>query len=105
MQATSETFQSLVLDVTKPVLVDFGATWCGPCKSLARDLPNIEKQIGNSVNIVTVDIEDSYDIAQKYGIKSVPCSVIFSQGEEKGRILGYSTQDNFIEKVNEIIKD
>ena len=104
MEIIKTKFEELLKDSTTPFLVDFGATWCGPCQNLKRALPDIEKNYENKMQIFTVDIDDNYELAQKYGIRSVPTSIVFDNGKEKGRIPGYSDSTRYIQEVDSILE-
>ena len=72
----------------KPVLVDFTAAWCGPCKMMAPVLEDVKKKIGDKGTIVKVDIDNNQQFATSMGISAVPTFVIFQQGKEKWRHAG-----------------
>lgn len=78
------------------VLVDFYATWCGPCKMLESELESIEDKI----KIVKVDIDKFQKLTQEYRIMSVPTMVFFKDGEKKEEIVGYHTSDELLEVIN-----
>ena len=82
---SSSDFQSKVLDAQGPVLVDFFATWCGPCKMLAPTLDEVAAETAGKAAVYKLDIDQSPDIAQKYGVMSVPTLMVFENGEEPGR--------------------
>ena len=87
-QVTSETFEEEVIKSSLPVLVDFNATWCGPCKMLA---PTIEKMVGEyegKAKVVALDIDENGEIAAKYGVMSIPTLIVFKGGEEVNRSVG-----------------
>jgi len=79
-KATSETFAE-ILKTDKPVLVDFHATWCGPCRMIAPFLDEIAEEMQEEAVIVKVDIDECPAIAQKYSVMSVPTLILFKQGE------------------------
>ncbi|SFJ38156.1 thioredoxin family protein [Planctomicrobium piriforme] len=74
-------FQKTVLDNPKPVLVEFGAAWCGPCKQLAVVLRDIEKNYGEKIDVVKIDIDEKPDLADLYGIDAVPVLMVFQDGK------------------------
>lgn len=78
---TDENFESEVLKSDKPVLVDFWAQWCGPCKQLAPVLDQLAGELGEQVSIGKVNIEDSPEVPTKYGIRGVPTMILFKNGE------------------------
>ena len=82
------------------VLVDFFATWCGPCKMLAPILENAEKEIGDKAKIFKMDVDEAGDIAQSFGIMSVPTMIIFKDGKEAERLIGLRQQHQIIEAIN-----
>ena len=85
----SADFQGTVLDSTTPVLVDFSATWCGPCRVLEPVLKQLDDEL-EAIKFVKVDIDESGDIAQKYAVTSVPTLIVFKGGEESARKVGGS---------------
>ena len=85
---TDATFAAEVLDSDKPVLVDFWADWCGPCKMIAPALEEISEELGEQVQIVKMDIMESTDTPAKYGVQSIPLMVLFKNGEPVAQKLG-----------------
>lgn len=85
---TDATFAADVLGSDKPVLVDFWADWCGPCKMIAPALEEISDELGEQVRIVKMDIMESTDTPAKYGVQSIPLMVLFRNGEPVAQKLG-----------------
>ena len=85
---SSSDFQSKVLDAQGPVLVDFFATWCGPCKMLAPTLDEVAAETAGKAAVYKLDIDQSPDIAQKYGVMSVPTLMVFENGQVKNQAVG-----------------
>ena len=85
---TDATFAAEVLCSDKPVLVDFWADWCGPCKMIAPALEEISEELGEQVQIVKMDIMESTDTPAKYGVQSIPLMVLFKNGEPVAQKLG-----------------
>lgn len=85
---TDASFANDVLNSDKPVLVDFWADWCGPCKMIAPALEEISEELADKVTIAKVDIMDSTDTAAKFGVQSIPLMVLFKNGEPVAQKLG-----------------
>ncbi|MEC7400320.1 MAG: thioredoxin, partial [Pseudomonadota bacterium] len=78
---TDSSFQSDVLESDKPVLVDFWADWCGPCKMIAPALEELSDELGDKVTIAKMDIMENPDVPGKMGVQSIPYLVLFKNGE------------------------
>jgi thioredoxin 1 len=87
-KVSDSTFASEVLKSTSPVVVDFWAEWCGPCRSIAPALEEISGSLGDKVKIVKLNVDENPQTAAKYGIQSIPTLMIFKNGQEASRQIG-----------------
>jgi thioredoxin len=85
---TESTFQQEVLESDRPVLVDFWAEWCGPCHAVAPILDQIAGERGDELRLVKVNIDEEPELAQRYGIMSIPTMILFEDGQPKAAALG-----------------
>jgi len=88
---TTENFQAEVLGSDQPVLVDFWAGWCGPCRAMAPSLDALAERFEGRATIGKVEIDEHPDVAETYGIRSIPTLVVFQKGEEVKRFVGVTS--------------
>ncbi len=85
-----------IIQQSKPTLVDFFATWCGPCRMQAPILEEVKKTLGDKVNIIKIDIDQNQPVAQRYNVQSIPTLIVFKGGEALWRAVGVQ-QANILE--------
>ena len=87
-------FEKEVLGSGKPVLVDFWADWCAPCRMLAPTVDALAEQYVESASVVKINVDESPSTAQRYGLKGIPTLILFSQGKEVERIVGLTGKES-----------
>lgn len=92
VKITKDNFEKEVLNSSIPVLADFNAEWCGPCRMLGPILEEVAKK-SDSYKIVSINIDDEDELAEKFNVSSIPCLVLFKDGQEVSRSVGLRPQD------------
>jgi len=102
LEITDQNFDSVVAQ-GKPVVIDFWATWCGPCKRLAPVIEELAAQYDGKAAVCKCDIEDNTDMTDKFGIMNVPTVVFLKDGKEVDRIVGIAGKNVYEEKINSML--
>jgi thioredoxin len=97
IEVDDSSFETEVLAAEVPVLVDFGAPWCPPCKQLLPIVERVASETAGRAKVVTVDTDASPRTAQRYGIRGVPTLVVFRNGEKTAQHLGATTRERLLE--------
>jgi thioredoxin 1 len=98
---TDESFEKDVLQSGKPVLVDFWAEWCGPCKQIAPALEQIASELGEHVTVAKLNIEESPTTPSRYGVRGIPTMMLFKDGQMASMKVGAMPKQKIVEWLNE----
>jgi thioredoxin 1 len=96
-------FTTEVLETAKPVVVDFWAEWCGPCKALTPVLEEIASDIGEGASVVKINVDENQELAQKYGIRGIPTLIFFKNGEIKKTLVGNQPKTEIMKSLQELL--
>jgi len=97
---TEAVFETEVLKSTLPVMVDFTAIWCGPCKMLDPVVTQLSQEWGGKVKVVKLDVDDNTNLAVQYGVMGVPTLILFINGKPVQRLSGYQSKDRILSKFS-----
>ncbi|MDM1043342.1 thioredoxin [Myroides odoratus] len=103
LEITDATFEEVVLKSDKPVLVDFWAVWCGPCKMLAPVVSELSTDFEGKAVVGKVDVDNNQEFASKYGIRNIPTVLVFKNGEVVGRQVGVAPKKTYEDLINEAL--
>jgi thioredoxin 1 len=87
-EATDNNWKSDVLGSDKPVLVDFWAEWCGPCRMIAPAVEAVAEKFADQASVVKMNVDENMNVPQQYGIRGIPTLILFKNGEEQERVVG-----------------
>ena len=104
LEITDASFDQDVLKSDKPVLVDFWAAWCGPCRTLAPIIDQISQDYEGKAIVGKVDIDANQEFAAKYGVRNIPTVLLFQGGELKERMVGVSPKDAYTQAIEGLIE-
>ena len=101
IKVTKETFQKEVLEAKVPVVVDFWATWCGPCKMLGPELKKLDEEQGGKINVCKIDVDEEGDLAAEFQIMGVPTMLIYKDGKQVAKKVGYCKKEEILKLIEE----
>lgn len=98
-EVTDETFEEEVLQATEPTLVDLWASWCGPCRMVAPIVEQIAEEYDGRLRVAKLDVDANQETPARYGIRGIPTLLLFKDGEEVARVVGFRQKDELVETL------
>ena len=102
-EINDSSFKSEVTDSQMPVLVDFWAPWCGPCRMVAPVLEELAKEYEGKVKVVKLNIDENQGTATEYGVRSIPTLILFKDGKECEKMIGVQSKDNLKQMIDKVL--
>src|SRR3990172_2739517 len=102
-EVSDATFEQEVLKATHPVMVDFWAPWCGPCRMVAPIVEELSDEYDGKVNFVKLNTDDNPNTAVKYGIRSIPTLLVFKDGQPVGQIIGFRPKSDLKKRLDAVL--
>ena len=103
LEINESNFEELVLNSDKPVLVDFWAAWCGPCRMVGPLVDELSNEYAETAHVGKVDVDSNQDIAAKYGVRNIPTILFFKNGEVVDKSVGAVPKAQLAEKLNALV--
>jgi thioredoxin 1 len=103
IEVTDDSFEANVLQATGPILLDFSANWCGPCRMIAPILEEISEQYAGRLTVAKLDIDDSPKTPSTYGVQGIPTLILFKNGEQVATKVGSMPKGRLIEWIESVL--
>ncbi len=103
MEFNTVNFETEVLKSDVPVLVDFWAAWCGPCRAIAPIIEQLSSEFAGKVKIGKVNVDENRDLAQQFGVMSIPTLIFFKNGQKADQVIGFTSKADLEKKLNALL--
>lgn len=103
LELTDDTFEDEVLQADRPVLIDFWAPWCGPCRVVSPVVEEIAEEYADRVKVGKINVDENSEMAQRYGVRGIPTLLYFKDGEVADRVVGAVPKPQLVEKLEALL--
>lgn len=103
IELTSENFESEVLQSDQPVLVDFWAEWCAPCRMIAPTIEEVANDYSGTLKVGKLNVDEHGEVAARYGIRGIPTVLLFASGEVQDQMVGAASKDNIVRMIQKVM--
>lgn len=98
-ELNKENFEKEVMEANVPVLIDFWANWCGPCRIMSPVIDKIAEEMGEKLKVCKVNVDENHELAEKYEIMTIPAFIVIKSGQEAGRTIGVQPKEDILKLI------
>lgn len=98
-ELNKENFEKEVMEANVPVLIDFWANWCGPCRMMSPVIDKIAEEMGEKLKVCKVNVDENHELAEKYEIMTIPAFIVIKNGQEAGRTIGVQPKEDILKLI------
>lgn len=98
-ELNKDNFEKEVMEANVPVLIDFWASWCGPCRMMSPVIDKISEEMGNKLKVCKVNVDENHELAEKYEIMTIPAFIVIKNGAESGRTIGVQPKEDILKLI------
>lgn len=98
-ELNKENFEKEVMEANVPVLIDFWANWCGPCRMMSPVIEKIAEEMGEKLKVCKVNVDENHELAEKYEIMTIPAFIVIKNGQEAGRTIGVQPKEDILKLI------
>ena len=98
-ELNKDNFEKEVMEANVPVLIDFWASWCGPCRMMSPLIDQIAEEMGDKVKVCKVNVDENHELAEKYEIMTIPAFIVIKNGAESGRTIGVQPKEDILKLI------
>ena len=98
-ELNKDNFEKEVMEANVPVLIDFWASWCGPCRMMSPVIEKIAEEMGEKLKVCKVNVDENHELAEKYEIMTIPAFIVIKNGAESGRTIGVQPKENILKLI------